>query len=892
MNIFNKVTLASLKKNKTRTVVTVIGIVLSASMICAVTTFVSSMQNYLLENTIYNDGDWHGSALHSDSSTLQAILNADEVESTVYGEILGYAKVDSINQNKPYLYILATSDSFESVMPVHIVSGEYPKSENEILLPMHLSENGGVKYMLGDTLTLDIGDRKSGEYIFGQHNPYFDEDDEQDGLQNSEIFEINETRTFTVVGFYERPGFEDHSAPGYTALTVAQNQNSDALYDIYFKMNEPEEVYAFIDSKGISGKANTDVLIYSGVSQYDSFSTVLYSLAVIVIALIMFGSVSLIYNAFAISVSERTKQFGLLSSVGATKKQLRRMVLFEALTVSAVGIPIGIAAGIGGIGITLLLIGHKFSSISSFTIPMRVCVSPASIIIAIIVALVTVLISAYIPSKRATKVSAVEAIRQNSDIKSKRVKTSFLTYKLFGLSGMLANKHYKRNRKKYRATVISLFMSVVLFVSASAFTEYLMDSVEGAFNDGGYDIRYFAYSSDFTDITPSQLLDIIEDVQYVTDGCYLQSDSVYSNIDADFLNTDVYGHSSCNYNEEDNTADVYTQVLFIDDTEFKELLDKYGLSEEKFMNKASPLAITVDGNVGFNFEEEKYVEMKIIKGNDFTAAVDFAREFENYDYSGETEGSNGETLYRYSHNENEDEYFELTYDEAFILYQLKSGKTIYEPPFYVTNSSGITMLYPQSLKNYVFTEEFRGAQSYTYFLTSDNHSESFASLKTILTERGFNTTNRLFNNAEEVENSINLITIIKVFSYGFIVLISLIAAANVFNTISTNINLRRREFAMLKSVGMSDRDFSRMMNYECLLYGSKALLYGLPVSVGVTYLIYLAVSEGYETGFYLPWTAILIAVLSVFAVVSVTMMYSMSKIKKDNPIDALKNENL
>lgn len=113
-----------------------------------------------------------------------------------------------------------------------------------------------------------------------------------------------------------------------------------------------------------------------------------------------------------------------------------------------------------------------------------------------------------------------------------------------------------------------------------------------------------------------------------------------------------------------------------------------------------------------------------------------------------------------------------------------------------------------------------------------------------------------------------------------------------FNTISTNISLRRREFAMLKSVGMTKKGFMRMMNFECLLYGSRALLFGLPVSFIVTFLIYLSVNEGYETGFCLPWGAVGIAVLSVFAVVFVTMMYSMRKIKKDNPIDALKNENL
>lgn len=112
---------------------------------------------------------------------------------------------------------------------------------------------------------------------------------------------------------------------------------------------------------------------------------------------------------------------------------------------------------------------------------------------------------------------------------------------------------------------------------------------------------------------------------------------------------------------------------------------------------------------------------------------------------------------------------------------------------------------------------------------------------------------------------------------------------NVFNTISINISLRRREFAMLKSVGMSNKEMNRMMNFACILYGSRALLYGLPVSIIITGFIYRVISEGFTTGFYLPWSAIAIAVLSVFIVVFATMMYSMRKIKADNPIDALKN---
>ena len=132
--------------------------------------------------------------------------------------------------------------------------------------------------------------------------------------------------------------------------------------------------------------------------------------------------------------------------------------------------------------------------------------------------------------------------------------------------------------------------------------------------------------------------------------------------------------------------------------------------------------------------------------------------------------------------------------------------------------------------------------------------------------------------------------ILQVFTYGFITLISLITVANVFNTISTNIHLRRREFAMLESVGMSPKGFKRMMRFECVFYGLKALLFGLPISLLITYAMYSSIMIGVDIGFMLPWTSIGISVLSVFLVVFITMLYATHKIHKENIIDALKTE--
>ena len=798
------------------------------------------------------------------------------------------------------------ASGYFKTMPVHLILGTLPKDSTEIILPEHLTSNGKVNYKLGDTVTLDVGDRTLDGRRLGQDTPVYTYDSEtQVEIMSGERLENTEPRTYTVVGIYERPTFEDYSAPGYTALTAADTKSADqSPIHCYFKLHKPAGVYDFMKEMGYTQEYryayNTKVLLYSGTAPFDSFLTAFYSLAAIIIALIVFGSVSLIYNAFSISVSERTRQFGLLSSVGATRKQLRRMVLFEALAVSAVGIPLGILVGIGGIGITLLLIGDKFFSIVRVDIPMRLCVSWQAVVIAAVIALVTVLISAWIPSKRATRVSAVEAIRQSMDIKvsGRPVRTSKLAYKLFGLPGVLAGKHYKRNRKKYRTTVVSLFMSIVLFVSAAAFTDYMMESAEGGLASDQFDLIYAAESDASSAMTPDALLELLFSDQNVTGGTYTKKQFLQGDISREYV-TAMYAGRFADFGMEREDAvpkelSISGYLYFVADAEFNRLLEKYNLKEADYYDRDKPLGIALDRNIGFDRRLEKYVTLDTLKGDGCVIEGLYYVEIDGYYRKDSRIDENGNKVVLYQNRDNENDIIELPYEESFAKYTLRSEKTIEEAPFFVSRSTpvAINMIYPYSMLESVVPEaalnQFRNTE---YFLTSSDHTASFENLATVLTENGLSS-RQLFDYAANAETNRNVVTIIRVFAYGFIVLISLIAAANVFNTISTNISLRRREFAMLKSVGMTQKGFRRMMNYECLLYGSKALLLGLPVSCGITYLIYRAVTTAYETSFHLPWAAIGIAVLSVFLVVFATMMYSMSKVKKDNPIDALKNENL
>lgn len=906
MNVFNKVTLEILKKNKTRTIVTIIGIILSAAMFTAVTTTVSSLQNYMLQNAIYNEGDWHVSATEVDESFFdfmkdpasviedpakQAYFEEGKVESYVYNQQLGYAYAKGCtNEYKPYLYIIGADKKFCETMPVHLTGGRLPEKSDEILLPEHLAENGEVYYKVGDVLTLEIGNRVSEGYVLGQHNPYLnaEEGEAVEGSdvappQEMETLEVVETRTYTVVGFYERPSFENYSAPGYTAITVMDKVRPEgSLFNFYFKMEDPKEALEWFGHLSAGASYNSSVLTYLGVSDFVGFYSVLYGLAAIICGLIMFGSVSLIYNAFSISVSERTKQFGLLSSIGATKKQLRHMVLFEAMLVSVIGIPLGILAGVGGMGVTFYFIGKEFSSLTDYPIPLTLSVYPWAIAAACIITLTTVLVSAWIPSKRATMVTAVEAIRQSGDVKltkreqKKLGKEGKITYRFFGLPGMIADKYYKRSKKKYRATVVSLFMSIVLFVSASALTSYLTDSVKSGFEKNGYDIIYNydptmymtdeeVVNKDFSGmLSHEELSALFNEAEAVTNATYVAKKPARVNIEMKYLSdsyldylTELYESIGGDYELEQRK--IFVCAVFVEDDVYEDFLTENKLDKEEFTNPEKPIGVAIDGDTFFDYDLGKYVTTDILKSEQAEIVIENASDEET---ANETERA--------------------------ILHV---GAVVKERPYFVSDMYELSVVYPYTARETVLQGLGIDNQFCDHFILSEDHEASYKALKDIVVENGLSK-HYLYDYAEGAEESRTLIMIINVFSYGFIVLISLIAAANVFNTISTNINLRRREFAMLKSVGMSQKEMNRMMNFECILYGSRSLLYGLPVSVVITWLIYRVISEGFTTGFYLPWGAIAIAVLSVFLVVFATMMYSMRKIQADNPIDALKNENL
>lgn len=950
MNIFQKVTIKNLRENRTRTLVTIVGIILSAAMFSATTISISSLRHCLIQSAIYEDGSWYGAFSDISAKDAETLRSDKQVSQAVSLELLGYSELkDCTNESKPFLGIFGIQDDFTELMPIHLTEGRMPENSGELLIPNHLYANGGIQYKLNDRLDLEPGIRRADNGdILTNHTMYLNpvseelsESSQDDGANSPASEELipGEARTYTVVGFYERPSFEDYAAPAYTALTIGEG-DSQHLYTSYVRTVSGKNSMSVLN--GLCGKleselfgfeANYNLLRLYGYSGESRYNSVLFGLAGILIAIIMFGSISLIYNAFSISVSERTRQFGLLASIGATRKQLTGSVLFEALFLSCIGIPLGILSGLLGIGVTFFFTKDMIASVLGIPDAGRYGYEAARLIqalgpagevslelhpsfpalaLAIGISLLTILISAWIPVKRAVKKSAIDSIRQTGDISIRpgKVKTSRLTEKLFGFEGMLAAKNYKRNRKKYRATVISLFLSIALFISASSWCSYLTDSIRAVLSDSSYDIIYRLHpESGYSEDT---LISEMKEINNINSAFYSSELYFTCSLPAAAVSKEYREYRKMTAAQRGETwlesAPLLTEfkLIFLEDDLFRSYLKEQNLPEAPYFNGEKPAAVAVDSLVEYNGHDGKYYSHSLFSDSGHASInLHLIRQMEDYDSAYlTTDSATGELQCRSWNYYNETtETFSL--EESCLTIPLAIGATATQAPaLFASGNDYPRLFYPYSLMDDVFSALEPDTEYWnlpgtppgehvtrTLYFQCENHAETYEAMRSLLISRGL-PTDGLYDYAASVESDRAMMTVVNVFAFGFITLISLIAAANVFNTISTNINLRRREFAMLKSVGMTPKGFQKMMNFECLLYGFKGLLYGLPVSFLVTWYIYHTISNGLNTSFYIPWYSIAIAVGSVFLVVFVTMLYSMSRIKKGNTIDVLKNENL
>ena len=849
MSILNRLTIKNLRLNKKRTIVTIIGIILSTALMVGIGLLFSSFQDLMIRDTIGYSGKYEANYSDVDLDKLNNIK--DKGFTYFYEKPIGFSKIESSNEYKPYMYI--TSVNKEYFNELKLVDGSFPKNENEVVISNHVITNGGLNYKVGDIVTFTYGSRN----IDGDIT-----------LANSELvdgeFLTNEgTHTYKIIGIVERSNFESYSASGYTAFTVDVNSDKGNvnLYVMFNKnkkiIKQSEELAKELNYNGDINYNSTLLALY-GESTYGNVMSSMGGMMIIMLSLVSIGCIIVIYNSFAISVMERKKEFGLLSSIGATKRQLSHTVFFEAVVVGVIGIILGILGAYIGIGCVILIINNLISDMLEYK--LHLVTNPLFIIIPVIFMIIVIGVSAFIPSRRASKVSPIEAIRQNDDIKinKKKIRTSKLVNKLFGIEGEIALKNIKRNKKKYRVTIVSLFISIVLFISFSSYMNYTLNTASSVMGEVPYDYQISYFGDDpnndkealdkINEIVKSS--DVKEYVSYSVSNLSIIGNYTYSDEYLDFYKS-AYGEDGIK--ALNNLKYQYISIYILDDNSYNKYKKLIGIDNDS--------VILLNKFKGVSYGNNKRVNYDIPVINNGNINIKICN-FDNDEDVDTTKYCNKNIDNIFVTNKSFDLIEEFSYMDDF---KLIVNKKLYDS---ISDSS----------------------THYTQFnIISDNTNNIDKLTKDLDKYSNVNYTNI----KEAMKQANNLILVVKILMYGFISLVTLIGVTSVFNTISTSMALRKREFAVLRSIGLTNRGFNKILFFESLFFGMKSLIFAIPVSIGITVLIHYALADMVSIStIIIPWKYIIISIVSVFVIVLLTMMYSTSKIKKHNIIEQIREENI
>ena len=904
MSIFTKLTQRYLSKNKTRTIVTLIGIIVSMALFTAVIEGAYSGYQFLKNREIAVTGEWQVIMNNVNEEGLEEVKTNKQIEKYENVYTLGWAEVANENDGKPYLLVQSLGDTEHALFPINLVSGRMPEKEDEILLPENFIANAKEKYQVGDTITLETGQRFIEKEQLSENTPY----QEKESLKNTT------KHTFTIVGIMERLPFEieEFSCPGYTCITNGFHTDNQKLF---LTIHSPSKMQDFLMRQTISDSyvPHSDLLRFYGAFKASGERSVLIGLTTVLVLLIAYGSISLIYNSFSISISERIRQFGIMRSIGASNRQIRRMVLFEAFLLAIIGIVLGIIVGCVGIGVTLAWVQNNFivNITNKVGLGLRLVISPLPILIAVLICLVTTIVAAYIPAYKAIHKSAIEAIRQSDEIiiKPNEVKTSKLTQKLFGFAGVMATKNFKRNKRKYRSTILSLALSVILFISAASLTQYVnrMLLIQSS-NDHKMNVMYNAYTDEQEDVT--QRFNVIKAIPEIQNIAITQKifDEVY--IQRNYIASEYWTAENQQYLRRIKDAvGVNVELVFVDDDAFKNLCKQNKIDSSSYFDKNSPKGLLYNHVIQQFIREDKGItrDVSVIDTNANNVPM-FVREYkqiEGYASLHEPYIKDGKQYYLFypieyieemKGYENLDMRKAKLYpvEEIDIDIPLVAGAQIEENLFTLSRNT-MQLIYPRSMATTLFTNTdtnyIKRLSNPEIGIQTDNHAIVTQKLEKIKKDNGWSA-DQIYDFDRDRQNNRMFILVINVFSYGFILLIGVISIANVFNTISTNIILRRKEFAMLRSVGMSEKGFQRMLNYECLIYGGRSLAIGLPISFIFSFFIHYVINQMVQVDYFIPYVSVLLAIAMVFVVVFITMLYTTRKIRRNNVIEELRIENI
>ncbi len=857
MKDYKDITYKYLKTYKKRTILTIFGIILSIALMTAIGTMIVSVRDAKLKNAIRVDGKYHGIIKAVDKEKVDTVINNVKVKEAGIGREEGSGVVSKLTEEEkrrfdlksPYRYININSydEKALSLLPYKLKEGRFPSSPNEIAIEYWIVDDFPKKVKIGDKIKVPIGTR----YIINE-----DENGKEtktkagihDYGSSRETFEQTDEKEFTIVGLLDT----NDIWKGKNSTEAITYIDKDSLvnghkYDIYLKMNSLKDIHNEmykmagvnnwkqckvdddLDSLG-KVKFNESILKLYGKSLNKSYNWYIVGLFIFVVSLIMIATIAVIYNSFNISVLERTSQFGLLRTIGATPEQIKRIVMEEAALLGLIGIPAGLAFGVIATKLVLYVVGFfKFNIIVDFT-DLKMTYSIPVYIIATVLGLITIFLSANKPSKKAGEISPLEAIRSTGDYKKedlRRVKSFRFIRKIFGVEGEIAYKNLKRDRKRFNITVFSMVISVALFITFSTFSNYMVKvRTNERDEDVDFEVNEYFYSEESSNIdTMYNDLRNMKDVNKV----YRFRDGMQGVfVKEEIINPKLKEAESMLYDPGESKGDyvkIYTNYIYTfgdENIEYLQPLLKEGKINLKAMNEENGVLL-ITRTTAYNMGTGKKTTL------------------DGYDIN-----VGDELIINVCDNEGKGEKNKV----VKVMGILERG------PLYVGygNNGGMNIITTDEVFDKLILEK----ASPLLYVAMEKDGNRERVLEYLEKLRKTNSHIDYTDYSEVARDEKNTSIVINIFLYGFVVVIGLISSINIVNTISTNLILRSKELAMLKAVGMDQEALKKMVSLESLYYGLYATIYGGIVGTGLTYILYRIILEVDEFEWAIPWKNILI----------------------------------
>lgn len=948
MNLMKTLTLKNLKLNRKRTIVTIVGIILATALLSALVTLVSSFQYSMIEYQKQKDGDFHVKFSNVKMSELSEFKNNRNIESTFETMGMGFAKLDGCkNEDKPYAYVMATDEAGFEKGCFNLIEGRMAKNEDEIVIPRHLKTNGRIDIKVGDEITLDIGKRydSNTESVISENCAYEHE---------AETLTDTVTKRYKVVGIMERPGYgmEDYSAAGYTFVTYSDElaaidngtkseaSEADTMLTVYSRytqkaLRNKDAVTADIigvDEKLFEKSNNSSVemsaeesdrflkemenakydiyingflISYECVFPIDGSFKALFTVAAVVALIIILTSVYCIKNSFNISITEKIRQYGMLASVGATRRQIKSSVKTEAAMLGVVGIPVGTMSGILASLILVKVVNALSAGWLNFALSFHT--SLPALILAVILSIATIYFSAIGSARRAAKVTPLEAIRNTKEIKIKsaKLKTPAVIGRIWGIGGVISYKNIKRNNKKYRTTVTSIVICSVTFIVISYFMSMAFSVVGMSY--ASVDFNIGINMSCKKDLDIEKLSELLSGIEGAKD--YLVGAGYYFDVDKPEYTKEYGEYCGQLYDDSEDVSQEFL-ITVLDDKSY----DKY--ASDAGIKNANTGAILVNKGTFdvYNEKSSKYVkeEMELYKykaGDTIECGYNVYDDASSDDNAaeGDTESSTDDNNAVEGDTESGTEDNSGYVDEETINNGVRktvdvtiAGVTDKVPIGYkgygnttllFMNQKGFESLWADGKSN----ELKPGHASYSAYVVAENADEYQDTFEKETEENPEYSQISFYvsNMDKQMRDEKSLFTLLGVFAYGLIVVIALIGITNIINTLSTGMELRSREFATLRSIGMTDKQFAGMVRLESVFISVKALVIGVPLGILISYLLCVMMNRMDDAIIYEPpYKAIILCIVVVIMLIYAIMKLSMTKLRHNNIIETIKNENL